>query len=238
MSRWLPMAMVWGVGVGILAAVPLLAQGTRPRPGTSPPSATALRSLESKTQEARDAYLTQLSDLAKGYEESGDIERAQETLQQILRITPDDAKIKARLTDLRNKVFDSNQKIIEVDSTKGWVSTGLRVAKGAAIRLRAEGSYKFIVNTDVGPDGFPTRNVMQDMGAGVNCGALMGVVVGDPTPRNRSPQPGDPFQIGTELEYKPDADGVLFVRLNVPPASKCIGKVKLMIAGNFTAVGG
>lgn len=238
MSRLLHIAVVWGVGMGLVTATPLAAQGTRPRPGSSPATPSALRSLESKTQEARDAYLAQLSELAQGYEDSGDVERAQETLQQILRITPEDAKIKARLTALRNKVFDNNQKIIEVDSSKGWVSTGLRVTKGEPIRLRAEGSYKFIVNTDVGPDGFPTRNVMQDMGAGVNCGALMGVVVSDPTPRNRTPQPGDPFQIGTELEYKPDADGVLFVRLNIPPASKCIGKVKLLIAGNFTGVGG
>lgn len=231
--RHLPL---WAAGVWLLCALSseIAAQGTRPRPNT----ATSLRALESKAQEARDSYLAQLNDLAKGYEDSGDIERAQEALAQVLKINPDDARVKAKIKELQDKVYNENQRVIEVESTRGWISTGLRVTRGEPIRLQAEGSYKFIVNTDLGPDGFSTKNVMQDMGAGVDCGALMGVVVGDPSPRNRSPQPGEPFQIGREVEHKPSLDGLLFVRLNVPPGSKCIGKVKVMVSGHISPSGG
>jgi len=195
--------------------------------------------MESKAQEARTAYLGQLSDLAQGYEDTGAGDRAQEILQQLLRLNPDDDRVKARLKDLQERVFKDKQTEFEVDSTKGWVVTGVRVSKGQAIRLESDGSYKFIVNTDIGPDGFPVENVMQDMGKGINAGALMGVIIADPMQRGRAGQPGEPFQIGRELEFKPNADGVLFVRLNVPPGSRCIGKIKLRISGNIApATGG
>lgn len=229
---WLGLA---GLTLIVAATDSASAQGTRPRPSAA---ATNLRTLESKTQEARQTYLGQLSDLAKGYEDGGNIEQAQETLRQILKVTPDDEQIKARLKILQDKVFQDHQKVIEVDSTKGWISTGLRVTKGEPIRLQSEGSYKFIVNTDIGPDGFATDDVMRDMAAGANCGALIGTVLPDPARPGRPAQPTKPFQIGREGEIRPEADGVLFVRLNVPPASKCIGKVKLMVSGNIAGVGG
>ncbi|MEZ6067013.1 MAG: hypothetical protein R3B90_15235 [Planctomycetaceae bacterium] len=55
--------------------------------------------------------------------------------------------------------------------------------------------------------------------------------------RNRPPQPTKPFIIGTEREVKPDADGLLFFRLNVPPGSRSLGKVKVRVQGNIAAVG-
>jgi len=207
------------------------AQGNRPRPNP------ALRSLETQVQDAEKAYLTQLGDLAKGYEESGNIEQAEATLKQILKIAPEDDSVKARLKELEGKVFEENQKVIEVDSTKGWTGTGLKVNKGEPVRLQAEGNYKFIVNTELGPDGFSTQDPLRDMGKGINCGGLMGMIYSEPTQRGRPPKPGDPFFIGREAEIKPDADGILFVRLNVPAGSKCIGKVKLNVSGNIAGSG-
>ena len=217
---------------GLWAAAPVCAQGTRPRPNP------ALRSLESKAQEAEQAYVAQLGDLAKGYEESGDIEQAEATLKQILKISPDNESVKAHIKELEGKVFEENQKEIEVDSTKGWTGTGLKVVKGEPVRLQAVGTYKFIVNADLGPEGFSTQDPLRDMGKGINCGGLMGMIYSEPAQRGRPPKPGDPFFIGKEAEIKPDADGILFVRLNVPPGSKCIGKVKLNVSGNIAGAAG
>ena len=208
------------------------AQGSRARPNP------ALRQLESKAQEAEKAYLMQLGDLASGYEDSGNLEQAEATLKQILRLAPDNDKVKAKLEELEGKVFEENQKVIEVDSSGGWVGTGLQVKKGEPVRIQADGTYKFIVNTSLGPDGFPTKDILRDMGKGINCGGLMGTVIGEAKQRGRPPQPSDPFFIGNEAEVKPDVDGVLFVRLNVPPGSKCIGKVKVMVSGNIAGVSG
>ena len=64
------------LAVALFSTAELFAQGTRP----ARPSG-AIRSLESKAQEAQTAYLAQLGDLAKGYEEGGNMEQAQETLK-------------------------------------------------------------------------------------------------------------------------------------------------------------
>ncbi|MFV0443238.1 MAG: hypothetical protein ACK5Q5_06680 [Planctomycetaceae bacterium] len=202
--------------------------GARP-PRPSP----AIRSLESKAQEAQSAYVTQMRDLATGYEDAGQMEQAEETLKLILKVTPNDDEIKTKLKDLNEKVFNDNQKEVDVEAAKGWTATGLRVTKGQPIRVEAQGTYKFIVNADVGPDGFPTKDVARDMGEGIATGALMGTVFSESTQRNKPPQAGKPFQVGIGGEIKPDADGILFLRLNVPANSKCIGKVKVTVTGNI-----
>ena len=138
-----------------------------------------------------------------------------------------------KLKELEEKVFEDNQQEIEIDSAKGWVSTGLKVTKGQPVRVEAEGSYKFIVNTDLGPDGFATQDVARDMGDGIAAGALMGTVFAEPMQRGQQPRPTGLIQIGRGAEIKPDADGVLFLRLNVPIGSKCIGKVKVRLTGNI-----
>ncbi|MCA9054962.1 MAG: tetratricopeptide repeat protein [Planctomycetaceae bacterium] len=209
----------------------LYAQGS---PRTSRTN-TAIRTLETKAQEAQQAYVGQLGDLAKGYEESGNIEQAEETLRQILRIAPDDQKVKDKLTELREKVFNENQQEIEVEASKGWVGTRLTVTKGEPVRIEAQGSYKFIINSEVGPEGFAVKDVAKDMGEGIPAGALMGTVFSASTQRGKPPQAGKPFLVGTGGEFKPDADGILFLRLNVPAGSKCIGKVKVVVTGNFAA---
>ena len=204
------------------------AQVRRPtRPGDD------VRTVESRAQEARQTYLTQLADLAKTYEAAGDVDKAQATLREILKITPDNDGVRNKLRELGDKVFDENQRVIEIDSAKGWFSTGLKVMKGEPIRITAEGSYKFIVTADVGPDGFPSGDVMREMSDKAPCGALMATIVPEPTPRNRTPQPIEPFAIGGSREVEPEVDGLLLLRLNIPPNSKCIGKVKARVAGNI-----
>lgn len=225
---------VWcGLLVLLVGQTPatLSAQGT----SRTARSSTALRSLESKTQEAQQAYVTQLGDLAKGYEEAGNAEQAQETLRQILKITPDDDQAKTKLKELQEKVFNDNQKEIEIEAGKpGWTGSGLRVVKGQPVRIEAHGSYKFIVNADLGAEGFPTKDVAQDMGNGIATGALMGTVYAESQQRGKPPQASPPFQIGAGGEFRPDADGILFLRLNVPNGSKCIGKVKVTVTGNIS----
>ncbi|MEZ6067012.1 MAG: hypothetical protein R3B90_15230 [Planctomycetaceae bacterium] len=101
----------------------------------------------------------------------GDDEMAQSVLQQILKINPEDEASKAKLEEIRNRVFEENQQFVEVDASKGWIASGVTVRKGEPIRLAAEGSYKFIVTAELGPDGFPSKSIETDMGEGVPAGA-------------------------------------------------------------------
>jgi hypothetical protein len=213
-----------------LAPAPVVAQGSRPR------TSSTLRNLEGKANEAREAYLQQLVDLAGGYEEEGDDVQATAVFRQILQITPENEEIKAHIAELENKIFEENQQVIEVEAGKPWVASGLRVRKGETIRLVSEGSYKFVVTADLGPNGFPVENVQTDMGDGIATGALMGMVLAEGQ-RGGPPQPTRPFQVGTEREVKPEADGLLYFRLNIPAGSRSNGKVRVMVQGNIAPVG-
>lgn len=205
-------------------------QTRRPRPD-SPANLTAL---EAKAETLEQTYLTGLLEVADGYEEAGQIEKAKEALEAILKLKPDAAAVKQRLTKLNEAVFDANSHVVEVDVTRGWTTTGIRVTKDQPIRFESEGTYRYILNETIGPDGFSQQDLMRDMAAGVPTGALMGLILPPPRPGQREPpEPGRPFFIGSAQEISPDSDGALLLRLNVPPGHKCVGKVKVNISGNI-----
>jgi len=55
-------------------------------------------------------------------------------------------------------------------------------------------------------------------------GCLLGVIVSDG-------KPGKPFPVKAELEYTPKESGQLFLKVNVPDGSRCIGKLKVRFSG-------
>jgi len=211
--------------------------GVLAQPGRRPSSdaGSSVNELESKAEQAFKDYLKELADLANGYEEKGHIEEATSTWKKILKLEPEAEKVKDKIEELENAVFEANQKGFEVDTAKGWISTGLIARKGEPIRFEATGSYKVVFNKDIGASGLSSEDVMRDMARGVDCGALTGIVVPVPTPgRNRSDKPGKPFQIGEKGEIAPDSDGMLFLKVNAPTGAKCIGDLRVKISGNIS----
>ena len=234
-----PLAVVCRTRLSIPLAVSILcgaygaaaeAQGRRPRAG-APGSVEAL---DDRSEDLERDYLTGLLQLAGDYEEAGQMDKVRDTLQAILRLKPDTQSVREKLQELDNAVFDANSIIIEVDAARSWVAI-VAVTRDQPIRLTAEGSYRFIVNDNVGPAGFSTEDRLQDMAAGVPAGALMGIIVPAPRPGQRQPpEPGSPFAIGNELECTSDVNGTLLLRVNSPPGAKCIGKLRVMISGNIS----
>lgn len=206
------------------------AQTRRPKPD----SPANLSALETKAETLEQTYLTGLLEVADGYEEAGQIDKAKEALQAILKLKPDSEAVKQRLAQLNEAVFDANAHVVEVDVTKGWTPTNVLVTKDQPVRFESEGTYRYIINETIGADGFTQQDLMRDMAAGVPTGALMGLILPPPRPGQREPpEPGQPFFIGSAQEFSPETDGALLLRLNVPPGHKCIGKVKVNITGNI-----
>lgn len=210
------------------------------KPKTAPnPAAT--RSLDIQSEKLQAEFLKSLTDLAKSYEDAGDLGRTKDTLEMILRLRPDSEPIKAKIKELENSVFDDNEVIVDVDSARNWTPAGVFVAKDKPVRIQATGSYKFIINEDVGPDGFKGEDVSRDQLASAPSGALIGMLAPPPVAgnnnRNRREQP-QTFLIGAEKEWTPPEDGLLLLKLNVPPTSKCIGKIKVKLSGNLRKLGG
>lgn len=217
--------------VGGAAGDSASAQSRRPREGAP----GSVQSLDNRADDLERDYLTGLLQLAGDYEAAGQMDKARETLQAILRLKPDTESVRDRLREMDEAVFNANSTVVEVDAARSWTATGVAVTRDQPVRLSAEGSYRFIVNETVGPDGFSTENRMQDMAADVPAGALMGIII--PAPRQgqrQPPEPGAPFAIGTEFDLTPEVNGVLLLRVNAPPGGKCIGKLRVEISGNIS----
>jgi hypothetical protein len=192
--------------------------------------------LDKEAERLQADYVRQLRDLARRYEEAGDIEKAQDTLRQILKVDPQAADVKNTLDELANRVFENNSVTVELDVSRGWTATGIEVTRGAPLRVQAEGTYRLLISTTLGPEGLPSANLTNDFYSGINCGQLMGVVYPKPdsTPRGKKAQPGKPFAIGREGEITPAEGGLLFLRVNLPNGTNSNGKLRVTLTGNIT----
>lgn len=214
---------------GLLLALPAQAQGTR----RTPPGNTRL--LDVQAEKVQQDFVKGLLDLALKYEEAGDLGKAKEMFQSILKVRPDAESAARKLKEYDEAAFKDNKVDIEVDSSRGWTATGLAVTKDKPLHLNANGTYKLIVNEDVDANGYPSRDPQRDLISGIPTGALMAIVVSPSQGggRNRSDEPR-PVLIGSEQEFTPKESGLLMLKLNVPPNSRSIGKVRVTVTGNFT----
>ncbi|WP_417847819.1 tetratricopeptide repeat protein [Thalassoglobus sp.] len=206
-------------------ATPLWAQGTRPSPAE-------IKSLDSKAAKVEQDFLKSLVELATDYEKAGDVERAKEMLQSILKIKPNSESVKSKLTEFENEVFDRKSTTIDLDVSRGWTNAGVMVTKDQPIRVEATGSYRLMVNEELGPKGYVQKDAAQDLISSVPTGALIGMIA--PATRKRNQKPPVPFLLGDAKELKPSESGILFVRVNTPPQAKCTGKIKVKLSGNIT----
>lgn len=213
--------------------LPAWGQGRR----TKPDVPVNVKSLDDKAAALEQEYLSGLFDLARSYEDAGQSEKAKSVLQDILKIKPDAEAVKTRLKELDEAVFDENVRTVEIDVTKGWTITGISVKRDAPIRFAAEGTYRYIVNEQVGPDGLSHEDVMRDTAAGVPSGALMGLILPPPKPGQlqQTQKPGSPFAIGASREFNPPEDGALALRVNLPTGTKSVGKIRVTISGHVRA---
>ncbi len=211
------------------AALCLFTVNVRPVCAQSP----TVKQLDRDAERARIEYLKQLGSLATKYDAAGETDRAQTVLRQILEIAPDVEEVRTKLNELEERVFQEKTEQIEVDVSHSWVASGLLVEKDKPVRFEAEGTYKFIVNSSIGPDGFATSDLDHNLVPGINPGALMGLVAAPQMPNDREkPTPGTPFLIGAKTQKQPDTSGMLYLRVNVPTGTTSNGKLKLKLSGH------
>lgn len=197
-------------------------------------SAAATRTLDATAQKLEAEFLKAVADLASSYEEAGDKEKAKTMLEAILKLRPDAEPVKEKLKQLEESVFSDQQEMLDLDMSKGWVSTGMVVEKGKKLRLESAGSYKLIVNDSLGPEGYQSDSdeVFFD---GAPMGGLIGMVIPPGTVASHTKGKGpQPFMVGEKRELVPQVTGLLVLRVNAPPGAKCVGRLKVRLSGNFT----
>ena len=68
--------------------------------------------------------------------------------------------------------------------------------------------------------------------ANVPLGAVMGVITpagsADGTQNDKPPRP---FAVGASFDKPADRDGILHLKVNVPPGARCTGSLKVKVSG-------
>lgn len=225
------------VGTSHLAAQP--PGKSKAKPKTISPA--ELKKLDSRLEDVQRSFLKDTESIIRGYEEGGQFDRAKILLEVLLKLDPKNEIIKKKLEQLDDMILDSSESDMELDASKGWQQVGM-VVKDRLIRIEVEGDYKFVASLPATPDGFPTKDPANDM-AGAPLGSVVAIILppggsggstagggGGNGGNNQQRQP-TPFYVGSKLEQAAQRDGMLLLKVNVPPGSKCTGKLKVKVGG-------
>jgi len=233
---WLVVAVVTG---GVLASVPAaLSQPPAAKPGSAARPAgkkinpLEVKRLDARLDEVRESFLRDTTNLILSYENLGQFDRAKTLLESLQKLDPRNEPIRTKLRELNEKILENGEFDLEIDPNDSWRAVGA-VTKDQPLRIRVTGDYKLTTSLSLGPEGAPS-NTSDDLVPQVPFGALMAVIIpAGPTGGGggQSDKPPRPFTVGSSLERSADRDGVLSLRVNLPPGTKCTGKLSARISG-------
>jgi hypothetical protein len=191
-----------------------------------------VKRLDARLDEVRDSFLRDTTTLILLYENLGQYERAKTLLESLQKLDPRNEPIKAKLGELNAKIIDTNEFEVELATDESWQPIGA-VTKDRLLRIRVTGDYNVSISlTSVGPEGLPTANPAEDLVANVPVGAVVGVI----TPAgsaggSQNDKPPRPVAVGASFETPADRDGILHLKVNVPPGTRCTGSLKVKVSG-------
>lgn len=198
----------------------------RPRPANPP----ELKRLEAKAEEVRDSFLRDTNLLIKQFEDAGQYERAKTLVEALAKLDPQNEPVKTKLTDLNARILDAGEFEVSLNLGKAWQPVGT-VERGRPIRIRVAGDYRIVANIEASPDGAPSDDPSADLIPHVPFGAVMAVVADADTANRSSDRQPRPFTVGSSYEKPAERDGVLFLKVNVPPGAKCTGRLDARVSG-------
>jgi tetratricopeptide (TPR) repeat protein len=211
---------VWGVAacLGLLVAVGWAQSGdskskTKTKAGPVP-DVKVLNGRMLKTMQSLDREFTEL---ARGYEDAGQFEEARTLWEVLLKLNPKYPGAEDKIKSLSERMLSETEFTLKLDPTDDWTPVAM-VTKDQPVRIEARGEYQYTVPLKGDPSGVAGNDLGTDMqlANGVPLGALMGVVVG------ADKKPGKPFRVGTQLDTKASATGLLLLKVNLPPGARAV----------------
>lgn len=232
---WLTAALL--ACMATVAAPTSLAQGSAAKPGASAKvngkktNPLEVKRLDARLDEVRESFLRDTTTLILSYENLGQYERAKTLLESLQKLDPRNEPIRAKLGELNAKIIDINEFETEIDTDATWQPIGV-VTKDRMLRIRVTGDYNMTISqTSLGPEGLPTAT-LQDLAANIPLGAVMGVIMpAGSVGGNQNDKPPRPFAVGTGFEKPAERDGILHLKVNVPPDARCTGTLKVKVSG-------
>jgi hypothetical protein len=220
-----------GLGLVILVGPPGAATGQEKAKKVDKKTAAAKKkaanvpALDSRAADLNETFIKEATTLADEYFEAGSLDKSKALLQAVLKINPESKQVQEKLKDIDDAILSFDESEVEVNVAKGWEWSGFSVLEDQPFRAKAEGTYRFAVNTTVGPAGFSQADLTKDMVPGAPTGALVGVIV------KEDGKQGRPFVIGNGGDFRFKETGRLFLKVNSPPENKNVGKVVVTFSG-------
>ncbi|MEK6257904.1 MAG: hypothetical protein AABP62_04725 [Planctomycetota bacterium] len=203
-----------------------------------------VKKLDIRMEDVVKSFQKDTASLIRDCEDAGQPERAKLLLEVLLKLDPKNDQLQKKIDALNEQILSHSEFEFELDVSKSWVQVGV-VSGGRLARITADGDYKFDASGKLSADGVPAQDPANDMVAGIPLGSLMGVVMPSNPQPNQPNQPNrtnagnqnrpPPFAVKSEHEWTPKQDGVLLLKVNFPPGTKCTGKLKLKVSGMLKA---
>ncbi len=180
--------------------------------------------LEMRLKKAETALVDEYKEVAIEFYNQGDKETSMAMLRRLKQLSPSLEGLGNRIKAMNEELMQENANSIEIDTRKvEWLPVG-NVMEGKAFRMKASGEYKITLTTTVGVEGMQTDEKAKNFVSTAPIGSLMAAIVTDG-------KPGRPFPVKAEMEHTPKKGGQLFLKLNVPEGTRCIGKIKVGFSG-------
>lgn len=221
--------------VGYLCVPVVQAQSSRSKNKPPKPLSPAeSRKIDVRLEKLQETFSNESTAIIDEYEGAGQYERAKFLLEVLLKLDPKNEALKKRISELDERILKRVEVDQKLNAGGDWTLVGT-VQKDVPARVEASGEYKITLSaSNIGPDGFPTEDIMRDLVGKVPTGALMGMIVTEANEKEKKAP--EPFPVKSKYDFTPKHDGALYLKVNVPPGSKCTGDLKLklngIIAGN------
>ena len=218
-----------------LLALPAFGQQAPAKPKPRPANSPELKRLDAKVEEVRESFLRDTTKLILSFEDVGQYERAKMLLESLQKLDPKNQVVNSKIAELNRQILDASEFEIDIDPGESWQPVGL-VAKGRPLRILVTGDYKLLTSITATADGAPSDNPAEDMIPHVPFGAVMAVIANPaaadgPNGGTQPNQRPKPFTVGSKYERPADQDGLLYLKVNVPPGAKCTGRLEAKISG-------
>jgi hypothetical protein len=204
---------------------------SRAKTAKSTRTGASTKTIDVKVQRFQASFLREAAELARQYEDAGNLVKARQMLELILKLSPEVKGVRAKIKQIDEEMLSANELTADVDAARGWGQPVAAVFKGQPFRIQAGGDYRFVTNLPIGPAGFSVADAGRDMAAGIRCGALIGVVV-PPPESGKQLKPGKPFLVGAGGTITPRETGLLFLKINAPAGHKSNGRLKVRMTGS------
>jgi hypothetical protein len=213
--------------LGILAA----ARAAEPPPAEKKPATPAeIAKLDARMKDLSESFLRETTALIGSYESIGEYERAKLLLEALRKLNPGNEAVKQKLADLDRRQLDAEEFTVKLEPGDAWEAVGT-VAKDRQLRVRVTGEYRFTAVATVGANGVAAKDTVADLVPGIPLGAVMGLIATPAAGDRPASKPPKPFLVGSEHSRTVDADGILYLKVNLPAGTTCTGGLEAHVGG-------